>query len=145
VYQPGDTVHLTALASVAGTLNWQAFDSAASINLLPDTPSSFDVTLPATLVADTYEVTYRFVSTDGRVVDDAASFEVEGDRAVVRQVVLDWQATGCAGDVSARLKVESRTAGGVAAVESGDGATQELHVSQKAITTTQVSPFIRAQ
>jgi hypothetical protein len=110
VYQPGDTVHLTARASVTGTLHWRALGLSGTIDLIPNIPANFDIGLPSDLVAGTQQVTYGFTSTDGRTVDDAAAFEVNGDRVAVRRVDLDWQAATCSGAVSATLKLDSRQA-----------------------------------
>ena len=108
VYQPGDTVHLTVVSHVAGRIELQMLGVRHSLTLLPDVQVVVDAPLPADLLAGTYEAAYRFASDDGRVVDDAASFEVDGDRAAIREVTLDVQANACSGQTGATLKIETR-------------------------------------
>ncbi|MCB0202495.1 MAG: hypothetical protein KDI03_20685, partial [Anaerolineae bacterium] len=107
-YQPGDTVHLTAVSPVGGVLTLNVFGTPTTLLLEPGVPQSVDVILASDLLADTYQVDFVFDTGDGRVVDSAVSFEVDGDRAAIRRVVLDAAGSACAGQVGAQLKIESR-------------------------------------
>lgn len=108
VYQPGDVVRLTVLSHVAGILDLRFLGLQQPLSIAAGAPVSIDLPLPADLLAGTYEAAYRFTSVDGRVVDDAAAFEVEGERAALRQVIMDVQADACYGQVGATVKIEAR-------------------------------------
>ena len=109
-YLPGETVELTALAQVTGTLTWQAFEISGTLTLTPGMPVTFAIPLAGDLTGGTYRLWYLFEGPEWDWVQDEVAFEVEGDRVEVRQVTLTWGEISDQKVVSGALSLRSLSA-----------------------------------